>query len=137
MDLRPLSFEEFSALSNKVYDSLEFSSVLLLILESCVASLVFMPGGFAIALETLSNLVIGKQKLKLAPIKDKAISRKIRKRMLKVLNNNGQTIVEDDILILKRRIDLLNQTTNKSILKVPFDLLNIEINAEDLKVLET
>lgn len=135
--LRPLSFEEFSTLSNKVYDSLEFSSVLLLILESCVASLVFMPGGFAIALETLSDLVIGKQKLKLAPIKDKAISRKIRKEMLEVLNNNGQTIDEDDILTLKKRIDQLNQTTNKSRLKAPFDLLNIEINAEDIKVLET
>lgn len=74
--LRPVSQNEFSALCEKIYGSIELSSLLMLILESSIASLLFMPGGYAIALETLSDLIIGKKKTKLAPIKDKKLSQK-------------------------------------------------------------
>jgi len=135
--LRPVSLNEFSLLCEKIHNSLDFSSTLMLMLESSVASLLFMPGGYAIALETLSDLVIGKTKLKLAPIKDKSISRRIRKEILEVLDKNSSTILAEDLATLRKRIDQLNQTTNKSRLKVPFDLLKIAINDEDLKILET
>jgi len=88
-------------------------------------------------LETLSDLVIGQTKLKLAPIKDKAVSRKIRQEILEILDKNSATILSDDLATLRKRIDQLNQTTNKARLKAPFDLLEIEINDEDLKILET
>ena len=135
--LRPVSLYEFSLLCEKIHKSLDFSSTLMLILESSIASLLFMPGGYSIALETLSDLVIGKRKLKLAPIKDKSVSRKIRKEILEVLDKNSLTISPEDLATLQKRIDQLNQTTNKSRLKAPFDLLKIIINDEDLEVLET
>ena len=135
--LRPVSLNEFSILCEKIYNSLDFSSTLMLILESSVASLLFMPGGYAIALETLSDLIIGKTKLKLAPIQDKSISRKIRKEILEVLNKYSSKILPDDLAIIHKRVDQLNQTTNKSRLKAPFDLLMISINDEDLRILET
>lgn len=135
--LRPVSLDEFSLLCEKIHNSLDFSSTLMLILESSVASLLFMPGGYAIALETLSDLVIGKRKLKLAPIKDKSVSRKIRKEIYEILNKNSSTILPDDLVTLHKRVDQLNQTTNKARLKAPFDLLTIAINDEDLKILET
>jgi hypothetical protein len=135
--LRPVSLNEFSILCEKVHNSLEFSSTIMLILESSIASLLFMPGGYAIALETLSDLIISSSKLKLAPIKDKPISRKIRKEMLEVLNNNSLTILPDDLSTLHKRVDNLNQTTNKARLRAPFELLSIEINDNDLTILET
>lgn len=135
--LRPVSLNEFSILCEKIHNSIDFSSMLMLMLESSIASLLFMPGGYAIALETLSDLVIGKKKLKLAPIKDKSLSRKIRKEILEVLNVNDSTISPDDLAMLHKRVDQLNQTTNKARLKAPFDLLTISINEEDLKILET
>lgn len=135
--LRPVSLSEFSILCEKIHGSLDFSSLLVLMLESSVASLLFMPGGYAIALETLSDLVIGKKKLKLSPIKDKSVSRKIRKEFLEVLNKNSSTILPDDLETLHKRIDQLNQTTNKARLKAPFDLLTIATNDEDLTILET
>lgn len=135
--LRPVSINEFSLLCEKIHNSLDFSTTLMLMLESSVASLLFMPGGYAIALETLSDLVIGKTKLKLAPIKDKSLSRKIRKEIYEVLTKNDSTILPDDLGTLHKRIDQLNQTTNKARLKAPFDLLKIEVNDEDLKILET
>ena len=84
--LRSVSLKEFSLLCEKIHGSLDFASTLMLMLESSVASLLFMPGGYAIALETMSDLVIGIKKLKLAPIKDKTVSRTIRKEFLEVLN---------------------------------------------------
>ncbi len=135
--LRPVSLNEFSLLCEKIHNSLDFSSTLMLILESSVASLLFMPGGYAIALETLSDLVIGERKLKLAPIKEKSVSRNIRKEILEVLRKNSSTISPDDLATLHKRVDQLNQTTNKARLKAPFDLLTITINNEDLRILET
>lgn len=135
--LRPVSLNEFSLLCEKIHNSLDFSSALMLMLESSVASLLFMPGGYAIALETLSDLVIDKKKLKLSPIKDKSVSRKIRKEILEVLSKNSSTISPDDLVTLHKRVEQLNQTTNKARLKAPFDLLTITINEEDLAILET
>lgn len=135
--LRPVSLNEFSLLCERIHNSLDFSSILMLMLESSVASLLFMPGGYAIALETISDLVIGNAKLKLAPIKDKAISRKIRKEFIEILNINSGTIAASDLDTLKKRIDQFNQTTNKARLRAPFDLLNISLLDEDLKILET
>lgn len=135
--LRPVSLNEFSLLCEKIHNSLDFSSTLMLILESSVSSLLFMPGGYAIALETISDLVIGNTKLKLAPIKDKAVSRKIRKEFLVVLNRNSETLAASDLDTVKKRIDQFNQTTNKARLRAPFDLLNITLLDEDLKILET
>lgn len=135
--LRTVSIKEFSILCEKLYTSVTFASVVMLILESSVASLLFMPGGYAIALETMSDLIIGDKKTKLAPIKDKSLSRKIREELLAVLHNNKSLILEDDLLVLQKRISQINQTTNMARLKAPFDLLNIKLEEEDLKVLET
>ena len=75
--------------------------------------------------------------MKLAPIKDKSVSRKIRKEFLEVLNLISSTILPDDLATLLKRVDQLNQTTNKARLKAPFDLLMITISDEDLTILET
>lgn len=135
--LRTVSLKEFSLLCERIHNSLDFSSMLMLMHESSVASLLFMPGGFAIALETISDLVIGNIKLKLAPIKDKTVCRKIRTELFEVLERNSEIISPSDLGTLKTRIDQLNQTTNKARLKAPFDLLKIELLDEDLKILET
>lgn len=135
--LRPVSLNEFSLLCEKIHNSLDFSSALMLILESSVASLLFMPGGYAIALETISDIVIGNTKLKLAPIKGKAISKKIRREFMETLNKNSATIADSDLDVLKKRVDQFNQTTNKARLRTPFDLLKITLLDEDLKILET
>jgi hypothetical protein len=135
--LRSVSLKEFSTLCERIHNSLNFSSLLMLILESSVASLIFMPGGYAMALESLSDIIIGNQKKSLAPIKDKSISRKIRKEFIEALNKHSSSIAPDDITILNKRIDQFNQTTNKNRLKAPFDLLNIKLLDKDLEILET
>jgi hypothetical protein len=135
--LRPISITEFSLLCKNAYESVDFESTLLLIMESNVASLLFRPGGYSIALESMSDLIIGSKKISLKPIKDNALSKKIRKELLEVLDKNKSSIPMDDFFVLQNRINQLNQSTNKSRLKAPFNILGITLLDEDLKILET
>lgn len=135
--LRPITFREFSFLCEKAFNSLDFSSALILILESSVTSLVFMPGGYAIAIESLSNLIIGAKKLKLSPIKGKNRSQKIHKELHMVLDRYSVGISEDDLLILRKRISQINSKTNSARLRAPFELLGIKLNQGDLDILST
>jgi hypothetical protein len=46
-------------------------------------------------------------------------------------------MLPDDLLTLNKRIDQLNQPTNKARLKAPFDLLQIKLLEEDLRIIKT
>jgi hypothetical protein len=137
--LRPLSLSEFSNLFQLTHNSLDFSSVLLLIIESSNASLLFMPGGYAIALESLSDIIVSDKKIDLAPISDKILRKKVIKECQDVITNNCSIILDKKSLhLLKSRISSnLNKATNKAQLKAPFDILNIELFEEDLTLLGT
>ncbi|WP_118951256.1 hypothetical protein [Taibaiella helva] len=135
--LQPVSFHQFSILCQRLYDSLEFSSAILLMLESCLATLLFMPGGFAIVLENLSDIIMADDKLKLAPIKDKNLSKTIRKECTDVVQKYSASISSEDLKVLLGRIEQINQTTNKERLRAPFKKLGISLLPEDIKVLES
>lgn len=136
--LRTVNLEEFSLLCQRLYDSVDFSSVILLMLESSVASLLFSPGGYAIALESMSDIIIGNNKPKLAPIKDTAIQKTVVKECQKVINDHCSAISPDDLKALLGRIESnINQPTNKARLKAPFEMLGIELNKLDLQILES
>ena len=134
--LRTVSFEELSNLTNKLYQSLDLTAAIILLLESSVASLLFMPGGYAIVLETLSDLIIGDDKLKLAPIKDKPKAKLLRKQLLKVLDEFDY-LPDDDLAVLKARIEQINQVTNGERLKAPFKKLGITLLERDMEVLRS
>lgn len=135
--LRPLRIAEFSKLCQKLHDSGDFTASILLILESSISSLLIMPGGFAIALETLSDIIIGADKPKLAPIKDKKQRDLVRKKCAEIIKENCSDIDPGDLNVLLTRIELLNQPTNKARLKAPFEKLGINLLSEDLKILNT
>ncbi len=135
--LRALNLNELSNLANKLYESVDFSSALVLILESSVASLLFMPGGYAIALETLCDLILGNDKPRLAPIKDRPKSKALRKRLLKILEEECSTLPADDFAVLKTRIEQINQITNAERLKAPFTKLGIRLLERDIEILKS
>jgi len=135
--LSPVSSVVFSKLSQKAYDSIDFQSALILILESGAASLLFRPGGYAIALETLSDLIVDKHVEKLSPIKDKLLSKTIRKECTEVIKRYRSQIDDESLKTLLTRIEQLNQITNKSRLKAPFDLLGIYLLPADHQILLT
>ncbi|NOT77008.1 MAG: hypothetical protein HOP08_18955 [Cyclobacteriaceae bacterium] len=134
--LRPLRREEFSKLCQWAHDSLEFSSVLLLIIEATAASLVIMPAGMSVALEGLTNLIIETNKETISPIQDKKISKKVRAELNKVIDDNSKSLQPEGIKILKTRIENINQLTNKAKLTKPFELLKFKLSQEDLRAIE-
>src|SRR5690554_889025 len=67
-ELRPLSKIEFSNFTNLVFTNDDFLALVLLIIESSNASLLIRSSGYAIALEALADIVIGKLQANLSPI---------------------------------------------------------------------
>lgn len=164
--LRTVNKKEFSILCQRLYDSVELSSAIILILESSVASLLFMPGGYAIVLETLADIIKPDKKQRVAPMKP-ALSKKVRKECVEIsekywemisqeisatiekyqkeissdcidaLNKYKNSLTKENLETLKRRIDGINKATNKAQLKRPFDYLNIKLSEGDLEILGT
>lgn len=134
--LKPVSPEVFSNLCQQLFDSLAFSAAVLLLLESSVASLVFMPGGYAIVLESLADYMTPEEKEDLAPMKP-ALSRKVREKLSAVINEECKDITEEKRNILLGKIGQINQVTNRSRLRSPFDRLKIPLNERDLQLINT
>ena len=133
--LRVVGSDIFSNLCQKLYDSEDFSSAILLMMEASGASLIFRPGGYAIVLESLADLITGKDKAK-APM-NPALSKKVRGVLSEVVNSMCSELPTENREILLGKINQLNQVTNKSRLRVPFDELGICLNSKDLELIAT
>lgn len=98
-----------------------------------------MPGGLAIALESLSDLIVKNKKLDLAPITDKNLRKKIIHDCQEIIQKSCGTILTKEALsLLKSRIaSNLNKPTNKAQLRAPFTELGITLLPEDLILLDT
>lgn len=134
---RPLKISEFSFLYNKLINNDEFLATILLIIESTKASLIFRPSGYSIALETLSDIIIGTEKEKIAPINSKQDYKEFKQDLIKVLNEHSVKESFIDKKTLEIRIENINQITNLESLKKPFSILNINLSEEDLKVIKS
>ena len=135
--LKPISRVQLSNLAEKLIGDINLTGAIILILESSVASLMFMPGGFAIALETLSDIIIGDDKEKLAPIPSPALSKIIRKECNDVINKHKDSLTEEGRKTLLSKIEHINQMPNKARLQAPFKKLGIVLNDSDLLVLDS
>ncbi len=135
--LRPMLITEFSTLCNKLYNSREFTGVIILILEASIASLLFMPGGYAIALETMTALIIGDAKIERSLIPDKKTRNRILNGFKAIIEAESDNLTTENKGALISRIAQLPQGTNISRLRAPFDILNITLLEADLKVIES
>lgn len=135
--IRLLKIEEFSFLCNKLLINDDFTATILLIIESTKASLIFRPSGYSIALETLSDIIIGAEKEKTAPINSKKDYKEFKNDLIEVLNKHSTKESFIDTKTLQARIENINQITNLESLKKPFSILEISLLEEDLKVIKS
>lgn len=135
--LQPISIDVFSGLCQKAHNNIDFSSVLLLIIESSVATLLFMPGGYAIALESLVEILLGKSSDALTPVTDKSLAKKIRLALTETLQTFSDNLEEEARKVLQGKIDQINQVTNKSRLRLPFEKLGIALTESDLRLINS
>lgn len=134
--LRTLSLDEFSKLCQWSFESTDFSSILLLIIEATTSSLLVMPSGLSVALEGMTDLIIKKNEDKVAPIKDKKLASKIRGELKTIIENYSAKLDKEGVQILKSKIENINQLTNRSKLSKPFELLKFKLTAEDIKAID-
>lgn len=134
---RPLKISEFSFLCNQLITNDDFTAAILLIIESTKASLIFRPSGYSIALETLSDIIIGAEKEKIAPINSKQDYKEFKNDLIEVLNKHSVKESFIDTKTLQVRIENINQITNLESLKKPFSILEISLLEEDLKVIKS
>ncbi|HRP37374.1 MAG TPA: hypothetical protein PLS50_06225, partial [Candidatus Dojkabacteria bacterium] len=134
--LRKLSASEFSLLCQKTFANSDFDTCLILILESCASSLAVMPGGLAICLESISDIIIKDKSKSIKPIKDKELAKKIIDECIEVINSHKRELDLNGVETLIKKLQQLNQPTNKDRLRTPFEILGIELLPEDIKVLQ-
>lgn len=134
--VRTLNLVEFSKLCQYCYSNDDIKSILLLLIEVQTQTLVSGPGVLSIALETLANVIYEENESTLAPIESKSTSKKLRKELLKTLDNFNSEIEVEGIKILKSRIDQINQRTNREKLLIPFHILKIPISPVDVEAIE-
>ena len=134
--LRTLSLKEFSMLCQWTYSSTEFASILFLIIESSISTLLVMPSGFSVALEGLTDIIVKINEDKVAPIKDKILAKKIKEELIKVVESYSINLEKAGKQILKNKIENINQLTNRSKLSKPFELLKFTLTPEDIKAIE-
>ncbi len=134
--VRTLYINEFSKLCQLCHSNDDVKSILLLLIEVHTQTLVSGPGILSIALETIANVVYEENETKLAPIKSKAISKKIRQSLIKTLELFMDDVGEEGIAIIKNRINQINQRTNRDKLLIPFNILKIPISTIDIEAIE-
>lgn len=127
--IRGIKASEFSKLCQLINTYDEFKVIILLILESCVSTLIIQPAGFAVALEGFATFIkkeIEKEKEKKSP----KLSSKILEDLKTVLKNNKEEI-GDSFDLFNKKIEQINQPTNKDTLLKPFEYLKIPTNELD------
>jgi hypothetical protein len=137
--LRDISINEFSELVKRVFRSTDFAGVLLLMQEAASASLILMPGGFAIALETLVPLILAGSKSESTPLLSKNDKDEFLKGCFASLNSVLEGKKAEDMIsygLIKNRIRDLVQPTNSNKLQTPFTKLGIKLVAADIEALK-
>jgi hypothetical protein len=130
--LRTLTLSEFSTLCQWAVDSIELTAILLLISEACGSSLAIMPSAFSVALESLTELIISETAESFSPITDKLLARELKRKLKTELDTFKEKLSAKSTVILKERINNINQITNQSKLMKPFEILNFNLSAEDI-----
>ncbi len=141
--LTRISLENLSNLISKIHTNTDFSTAILGILEvSSLRSLLLMPSAFAVIIELLSKAIgINETGLEV-PIDDKELKKKIMEELHEVIDNNSDSLTEEAILKLKRRLNEINspinkqRLTNNEKLTRPFQQLEIRLTLHDIKIIE-
>lgn len=147
--LKILTQNQFSTLCEKVNNSIEFASVLILMLEASTSSLLSMPSGFSVSLEAITDLICTENEDKIRLLSKKQ-SKEIRKELIQVLNSFQSKYNEEfkeekeEVLRLKEVFSILQnkinsnliQQPNRNKLRLPFEILKISLTKEDEQAIE-
>lgn len=141
--LTRFTLDNLSNLISKIHTEPDFSVAILVILEATsIRSLLVIPSSFAVIIELLSkHLSINESGLE-KPIADYELQEQIIRELHKVIDNNSETLNDESILKLKRRLNEINKPVNKQHLTnnekltKPFEQLGISLTLHDVAIIE-
>lgn len=141
--LTRISSENLTNLVDKIHTNSSLSLAILTILEvMSLRSLLLMPSTFAVIIELLSKMIHNDEEGKEKPISDKDLADKIEGELHGVIDNNCDSLNEQSILKLKRRLNEINTPINYKHLKNdekltrPFEILGINLTLHDIKIIK-
>lgn len=133
--LKPISSIQFSTLCRRVHAKPELRAALLLSIEASASSLLIMSTSMAVILESLTELYASENPNNFFIVKKGKLSGSILKAIRQTVESHASELGEFKGLFLNK-VNLLNQVPNRSKLILPFQLLQIKLNDDDMYVIE-
>ena len=141
--LTRISSENLTNFVAQIHTNSNLSLAILTILEvMSVRSLLLMPSTFAVIIELLSKMIhIDEVEIE-NPISDKTLASTIVSELHGVIEDHSDSLNNQSILKLKRRLNEINKPinnhhlTNNEKLTRPFEILGIKLTLHDIKIIE-
>ena len=127
-----ISNQNLNDICLKVYQSDEFSAILLLIIESNISSLLLRPSGYFVALEGMRELLKVHSKV---PIENKKVFKKLKNSInYKVIRlfKSGIISIDDKVTLTKNIVHNLNRAGNMDSLFLTFEKVGFKRPKDDV-----
>lgn len=131
-NLQLLTVSVFENLVNKSLNDLRLLRSIRIITESFKYPHEIRASTFSVVLETLKNIIIEENDEKLNPFKSKEEASQAIKKLQKIITEIDDEKFNNKDSVLKR-INQINQIGNRESFVQTFKILNIELNADDLR----
>jgi len=119
-----------SNMSTNAKKDRRFFRALKIVAESSKFPLEIRASAYSVALETMKNIVIEENAERINPFKNSAYGKKIAIRLKKIIEEEDDFNFNNKESVLKR-LDQINQVTNKDSLKLAFTLNGFKLMKED------
>jgi hypothetical protein len=90
---------------------------------------------YSVALEAMTNIISEENESKLTPIPDKTLSKIVLKELKDVINNHKDSLSEEGINTIIKKISVINSPTNKQKLTKPFEIYGISLNQKEIEAI--
>lgn len=130
-----ISNDVFNRLVNKINLSLTLENSLFIFLEALSYPLDTQPACLSVVLEGLCNYVKEENEKSFKPIQEKCKWKELREKLKKVLDDFEYDFSQDGRLIIEKRIDDINNPTNRSKFEKAIELLGLNLTDYEKEVL--
>ncbi len=120
----------FTELVKLAFSNSSLLRTIMIITESFEYPIQIQAATYSVALETIKNIIIGKNEDKVQPIKDRKVAAFIIAQLKNVIKNTDSQEFNNQESIVKR-LENINSLGNAESLYKIFELMNIELNEDD------
>lgn len=124
----------FSVMVSKAFSDLRYARALRVISESNAYPMEIRASGYAVALETMKNIISDERPEAFNPFRTKKAAKDFRKACFEELTKLPDEVFNNRAAVMKR-IDQLNQPTNTDALETSFRVAGVRLNEHDKRTI--